>query len=267
MKKLVLLSAALLMIAPAAFGQMVFRTQGDGESFMIPEVGALLLDEDGKVNVRFVMPEARRGEKYKNVDIKQDDIVLYLNGVRIKKVETFKAKYDSLKFGEEVQIGLRRDKNRFIASFMKADPKDLPETGMTMVRRGGAGEGETSGATTTSGGGERRMTMQGSPLMQEAEAIKPLVELALLIGKIEDQAVVVGKLPIPGAFDKMEFEEEDVLASVNGDKVKSYDHFFELWEKIKLGDEVTLKVTRDKKDVSGKFAKPAPPAGINIKTR
>ena len=43
MKKLVLLSAALLMIAPAAFGQMVFRTQGDGESFMIPEVGALLL--------------------------------------------------------------------------------------------------------------------------------------------------------------------------------------------------------------------------------
>ena len=56
-----------------------------------------------------------------------------------------------------------------------------------------------------------RLTMDGSPLMEKAKEIRPVLELAVLIGKLDDRPQIIHKLPIPGAFDKMNLQAEDII--------------------------------------------------------
>lgn len=232
--------------------EMRFQSAGEGEVFMIPEVSAVLRAEGEIVKVEMAMPVESRPAAYKDIDIKTGDIVLYLNGKRIKALKEFTSIYDSVKIGELVEIGLKRDDMRFISSFKKADPKDLPQR-RTIVMRSDGGQ-----VTTTDVGSDgKRMVMQPNEIEREMDELQPVMELGIILGGKKNLIQVARKLPIPvEGLGDTGFKEGDIFKSLNGKKLESLKQFTEMFTKLAVGDKVELEYEREKKMLSASFAKP-----------
>ena len=243
----------LLLLHSSALsqGRMVIS----GDAFRIPELSVMLSEEDKAVTVLFAMPKDSRIKPYRTVDIQRGDVVLYLNGKRIKALSEFEEQYKALAIGDAVQIGLRRGEERFISSFDKADPEDLPQMGMSRTVSG-------DGAGDESGGSQRMM------LGPEAEGATPVLGLGALLKDIDKKVQVVAKLPTMGEGSSgPSLQEGDVIAKLDGVEMKSVSQLAESFDAIEPGADVSLVVLRGGKVIKARFAKPKVQGNVIMRTQ
>lgn len=211
--------------------QMKMMIQSDGEIFMIAELGAVLLDKDGKIEVAAVMPADRRMKAYRKVDMLEGDIIMMLNGKRMKEVTEFKTLFESLSADDEINIGIKRGKDMKIISFSKADPKNLPKMNMVMLKDDGEGGGDVD-----------VIMLEGSGLMFE-----------------EKKKITTVSATMPHAdklFGEGTVKVGDLILKYGETKITSALQLSDLYESAKIGESVSLVFARDGKEFTVKFDKP-----------
>jgi PDZ domain-containing secreted protein len=219
----------------------------EGDAFMIREIGATLIEADGKLEVAFVLPADARLAAYKSVDIQEKDVILMVNGKKVVSTSDIREIFDGLKPGDEIKIGLKRVKNMMIVSFERADPESLPKL-KTMTREMSdedTGRDHVPGQVTIMRGdgppGENLAMLEGSGL----------------IAKEEDGAVVIAMV-MPHAkkiLGSTEVKEGDRILSIQGKKVSGVAALLELYSSVEPGSEITLVLERADEEFSVTFEK------------
>lgn len=267
--KLVILSLILTCISVNAQEKTVVRDStggrpsftfknieaGPGGVFTLPELGAVIIGGEKEIKVEAVMPAEHRPKTYKDIDLQNGDLILMMNAKRVKSVKEIEEIYNGLKAGEEVKLGIKRKEERFIASFAKADPKDLPQRMMMVMDTDNAG-GQA--------GPTRRLVMGGREFSGD---VAPLPGLGIIAGSKERGEVrVLDLMPNASqALGSVDIKKDDVIQTLNGEKIKSAVQLGELYEKIAVGAKVELHYRRGNKDMTASLAKPEAPAGATIR--
>ncbi|UCE24466.1 MAG: PDZ domain-containing protein [Candidatus Zixiibacteriota bacterium] len=205
---------------------------------MLNELGGVLVFENDSLKVLIEPTSAsQRMAAYRDVDLRQGDVVVMINGKRFKSAEEANGILNSLAIGEEIKLAVRRDGSIRMVSFPKADPDKL-EGPQLMVKTASCGPGET-------------MEVVGDLSL-------------MLIGK-ENQVRVDEILPggtstIPG----MTLQKGDIITVCNGTSVTSPAQFAELIAGLSVGDQINLTVTRGDETVEMAFAKPEATEGARV---
>lgn len=116
--------------------QTIVRKTFSGPVFNIPELGAIVVEKEGKLTVAHIIPSANRPKEYANVDLLQDDLILMVNGKKIQKTEEIKSLYEKLKTGEIFKMGISRNNQMLMVSLQKADIKNLPQIKRVIIKDG-----------------------------------------------------------------------------------------------------------------------------------
>jgi len=227
----------LLTLSVTAAAQQRFVIEGD--SFMLPEMAALLTEEGEQVAVAMAMPAERRPEAYRHLDIQKGDLIPFINKRRVRSMAAFRARYEALAVGDTVMLGVRRGGGGelFILRFAKLDPAN---TGMVM----------------------RRVTPSGGSLNLNETRI--LGAERLMLHRVGGRVAV--RMVLPGAAEVLgqKIEEGDVLFSINGEEVGNLKRVDALYEAIGTGEAVTLVFERGDEMVTCQFKKPQPQKGSMI---
>lgn len=205
------------LLTPPAAAQMVFRHAGEdgGEAdvMVLQELGVVVGLPEGEETIRVMV---LLPDRESDVDLQQDDLLLMLNGERVRDMETLRAAYEAAAAGDEIKMGFRRGDRRFLASFEK---QDAPP-------------------------GERRIVMMAGPGSDLGD-VQPLPEFGVLLGEKDGAVVVMMQLPV----DDPAFAEQDVVRSVNGRAVSSLQEFREIYDGLAVGDEVDVVAVHDEDEV------------------
>ncbi|MCG3120548.1 MAG: hypothetical protein ALAOOOJD_03292 [bacterium] len=213
-----------------------------GQPFNLGELGAVVVDDGKEIKFLHVAPADMRPKAYKEIDVQANDVVLMCNGKRLKTLKELEAAYNETAVGAEFKMGVRRQEERFLVSFAKADPKDLPKMVMQMAATGGPASG--------GGGKMQRFTFGGSG--QDAGDMAPLLGIGLIIGKKDKAFKVVGIMPNAAQGD---FKQDDIIESFNGEKIKSTQQLSELYEKLAVGAKIELQYKRGDKTMQASLTK------------
>jgi S1-C subfamily serine protease len=151
--------------------------------------------------------------------------------------------YKETAVGAEFKMGVRRKEERFIVSFAKADPKDLPKMEMQMATTGGPASG---------GGGVKMQRFTFGGPGQDASDVAPLLGIGLIIGKKDNVFKIVGIMPNSVQGD---FKQDDILESFNGEKIKSTQQLSDMFEKLAVGAKIELQYKRGDKMMQASLTK------------
>jgi len=102
---------------------MKIMTFEQGAVQIIDELGAVIVSEDSSLTVQMVMPAQDRPAEYQAVDLQAKDQILMLNGKKIISIQDLDEGYQKIDVGQDVQLAIKRGKDRMIVSFPKADPE------------------------------------------------------------------------------------------------------------------------------------------------
>jgi len=136
-----ILFVILMLLINVGFSQVMIKAK-PGEVFNFDELGAIVLLKDNKVMVEFVMPANGRNEKYKDVDIRKDDEILFVNGKKIKSTTELEKLYEETKIGDEIKLGIKREGELGLITFAKADEKSMPPKMMKVKMNDGDQPGD-----------------------------------------------------------------------------------------------------------------------------
>ncbi|MCK6560641.1 PDZ domain-containing protein [candidate division KSB1 bacterium] len=228
---------------------------GPGGIFNLPELGAVIIGGEKEIKFEAVMPSEHRPKAYKDIDLQSGDLILMMNAKRVKSAKEIEEIYSGLKVGEEVKLGIKRKEERFIVTFSKADPKDLPQRMMMVMNTDNAG-GQA--------GPNRRIVMGGREFSGD---VAPLPGLGIIAGSKEGGEVRVLDL-MPNASQAVgsaDIKKDDVILALNGEKIKSAVQLGELYEKIAVGAKLELHYRRGDKAMTASLVKPDAPAGTTIR--
>jgi len=224
-------------VAATSPQKVITKTQrlSPGDAFPIPETGALVVREGSDLKVQFVPPPENRREPYKQVDLQVNDLILLVNGKRVKTIADLSKAHDETPIGAELKLGIQRDKQMMIVSFPKADPKDLPQRTMRIVTAGG-----------------------------EGNEILPAV--GIVLSETKHSVIVKKLLPVESAVVKnLDVQEGDVVTSINGTSVSSVKKFIDLYDKLDVGAKVSWNTERKGKRIVVEFEKPKPMGPVIIR--
>lgn len=219
----------MLFIPLIIFSQVKRIITTDGNMFELPEVGAMLIEDGGKLKVDMIMPSSNRPKQYKDVDIKTGDFVLMMNGKKMENTDKAKELYEKLKPGDEVKLGIKRGEEMFISGFKKADPKDLPKVQRMIIK---------------------------NDIVADGTVVLP--DDGLLIGIQKGNAVITKKLP----RGDNNIKEGDQITEINGKAVNEGKDFTSYFKSLKPGDKLEL---RFKSGLSLKTKKPENKGNVIIK--
>lgn len=225
---------------------------GPGGVFNLPELGAVIIGGEKEIKVEAVLPAEHRPKAYQDIDLQNGDLIVMMNAKRVKSAKEIEEIYNGLKVGEEVKLGVKRKEERFIASFAKADPKDLPQRMMMVMDTDEAG----GQAEPT-----RRLVMGGREFSGD---VAPLPGLGIIAGSKNGSEVRVLDL-MPNASQVLgstDIKKDDVILALNGEKIKSAVQLGELYEKIAVGAKLELHYRRGEKSMTASLVKPEAPAGM-----
>ncbi|UCC43796.1 MAG: PDZ domain-containing protein [Candidatus Zixiibacteriota bacterium] len=247
-----------LIAASPGYAQKTMMFKAEGDVFLLPEFGAVLIVEDDRLKVEMMAPKERLAKDYQEVDLLQGDFILMINGKRTKTIDDFRSVYDDLKPGDEIKLGIKRDESMRIASFSKGDEDSKPQGMMMTLQTGGEGEGGDAGE----GRVVKRMTIGGS------EDMLPLIELGMVLAAEDDKLIVKHLLPNAGdVFADVKIAEGDVLNTFQAEPVKSLDEFKAAWEEVKIGETVKLGFSRDSEQYSASLPKPEAAKNMMIREK
>lgn len=223
-----------LLLIPSGYAQKSashsFEIKNAQGVFNFPELGAVIIQADSILTVGPSMPGADRPAAYRTVDVKTGDTLLMANGKRLHTAAALQEIYDKLKVGETVKLGLRRGKDLLVATFAKADPADLPQMKFEMKTDGDAPAAGQMPA------GKQMMMIDASDT-----SLLPLVELGLMLRE-GDTGLKVDKV-LPNAaeqFGGLAPDEGAIVTAINGTKVTTAAEFKQVYDKLTVGDKLTL---------------------------
>ncbi len=209
---------------------------------MIDELGAVLIYKDGTLSVQYPGEAGSRPEKYREVDLKEGDQLLMINGSKITTLDRFESNYEIIEAGSDVKLGIRRDGDMMIITFPKAEEGELPEKRMMMVTMEGDSDSDIS--ITELDGSDHVV------IGAEAEEIVPLIELGLILSETEHGLEVSDVMPnLRDATNAKEIVKGDRLVSINDIKITSSDEYGDVFDSLKPGDEVQFVFSHEGKNV------------------
>ncbi len=219
----------------------VMRMMKADDVFILQETGAVIVSADSALKIDLIAPPDQRTFEYRAVDMKRDDEILMLNGKKLTSIKDFKDSYESLAIGAEVKLGIRRDRQMMIVSFVKCDPEKLPKHQMRM----GAPEG--------GGGGASFVTLGGADGQMAA-----FPDLGVIVKADGDRVIVAHVLSNAAeVFQALSPKEGDEILELAGAKVASVGDFELRYGKIAVGDFVALTLKQGDGTKQIKIKKPA----------
>ncbi len=222
MKK-ILFSALLLVIGAfsntKAIAQVRQTMTLDAEtSLMLPELDALLVENDGEVKVMIRL--GKETSKGAGDRLEKGDLILMINGIRIKEIDKLKEIYAALEKGEEIKVGVRRGESRFIVSGIKGDKAE-----------------SKSGAIKS---------MSMSFQTDGDEKVTIIAELGLMLTDVEKSVKVDGFINRLAPEElKAKNLEDWSLIKVNGKKPVSGAEAKALIDAVKAGEDLELTFEKD----------------------
>ena len=205
-------------------GQMVLRHGGggEGEVVLLRELGVVAGpgEEEDEVRLMAIIPGTER-----EIALEKGDLVMMVNGQRVRDVATLRDAYEATGIGEVVKLGIRRGDERFLTSFEKKDPEEMEEGGAVRVMVGGPGG--------------------------EFDDIHPMPEFGVLLAEKDGDVVVGMELPMGTPA----FKKDDVVQSINGRTIASLEEFRVEYEALAVGEDVALVVMRGSDEISATRAK------------
>ncbi|MBI5727697.1 MAG: PDZ domain-containing protein [Ignavibacteriales bacterium] len=210
--------------------QIVRKLSKGGGVFNLPEIGGVILGDNGKVFFDMMMPADDRKAEYKSLDIKKDDVILMMNSKKITSIKEVEEMYNGAKPGDEVKFGLNRAGKNFLVSFKKGDPSQFQGMRTIIKTSDGAGKG-----------------------------ISPIDEIGILAEEKEGKVFLTDILPFaPEALKNSGAKEQDVIVSINGTKTRSIKEVKKQLEKIGKGEKFTLGLQSGGKQKSISLKKEKP---------
>ena len=242
-EKLLLLGVFFGLCLPLmAQRTMTYRVDGE-KSYLIPELIALLIQENDSITVQMVMPPENRPVPYRDVDLKKGDRIFMANAARMRTIKDFIALYESLASGEVLKMGVQRGEDRFMVSFEKM--KEMPEGMQLRVVRQPDQEG---------------VAMTGTYLNSDSLAV--LSAEGLVLTQSEERIVIKDILPDSReSLLNQDIQKRDVLAKLNGEAFQNLKEFREAYDRIAPGTEVRLTLIREEKEMVVTYKKPEPDKG------
>lgn len=242
----------MLTISAAQPVERRVMTFEKGQVFLLPELGAVILQGDDGLYIEMAPPPNNRPRAYRDVDLQEKDVIIMFNGKRMKTIADIQDRYDSLGIGDEIKFGIKRGPDMRLVSLAKMDQSQIPQTRQIML----GGEADSLEARTT-GAPQREMMMSwkgGTDTKLDA-----LPELGVVLTEEDSTVVVASILPNAAAiFKEYTPAEGDELKAIGDHQVSSTKSFHELYEKIAVGETVTLHFVRDGKETVVSVAKPEP---------
>jgi|GEM_PF-2517530 len=222
---------ALMLAATTAFAQkheMKRLEINEGDDFcMLQELGAIILGQEGTVKVEMVAPADARNKKYRDVDLKGGDIIIMAEGKRIKSAEELNKLYEAAEAGQEIKLGIKRDGQMKMVSFVRGGPDDMPK-GMKIM------------AVEDDGGGDPQISLQGKDLGDEVEA---LMDLGVVLTDHGKGPVVAALLPKTNDVAKgLDFAEGDRITKFNDQEISSLGDFVKALDGAEVGSMIVLEV-------------------------
>ena len=123
--------AMLILLVAGANAQQAVTTQrvvtagggGDDqpEMFFLHELGALITPQEDGLTIEMVLSADQRKDEYKEIDLKEGDIIKMMNGKRMSGVDVMQEAYDAMKVGDEIKLGIKRGQSLQIVTFARGD--------------------------------------------------------------------------------------------------------------------------------------------------
>ena len=233
MKKLLVLFATIALTCSCLESQTKIVREGGTEKdaqlpddmFDLPELATIIAFKDGKLVADNVFDKKMRPKEYESIDIKQGDVIMMVNGKRVKSLQELRNAYTSAAIGSAVKLGIERNTETAIVSFDKADPEKMPKRRI-MINKGD---------------GHDLMIVPGAGLVVGSKGKEVVVEDILS--------------DVPSTLTNADVKKGDVLTAVNETKVTSFKEFSDAFKKIGVGDKTTFHTTRKGKQLSFSFTK------------
>ncbi len=222
---------ALILMVATGYSQAVTTLVIDDpdEVMNINEFGGLIVGMNDTVTVQMVFPEDQRADAYKALDIRFGDIIKMVNGKTITSVKPLKEIYDNATFGEIIKLGILRDGKMKLLKFEKADPEVLPNN--------------------------MQITMDGS---SEVQTMTTLFIDGMMISTADNNVVISDVISnMSPEFTGYTPAKGDYIVQLQGKEISSPDEFDKIYESIKQGDMVKLKLLSGDKEKECSYIKPA----------
>jgi S1-C subfamily serine protease len=220
-----------LVAMPDSLAQARMTTHdGENDVVLLDELGLVVgvMPGSEELSVLTVLPDAEPG-----VEVKDGDLLLMINGKRVRDAVALREAYESAEVGETVKIGFRRGDERFLASFERKSAE----------------------------GGPKRMVMMMAGPESGSGDLQPAQEFGAVLGEKDGEVVVAMQMPTDDAL----LEEGDVVKSINGETLASVAAFREAYEPLEIGAEIVLVVSRGEDDVTMTRSKSAAAGVMKIR--
>lgn len=229
-----------------------------GSVTILNELGSIIVADSEGLLVQMAGPKEVRPEKYKDVDLRDGDRIIMLNGKKTTTVQQFEEGYKAIEIGQDVELGIKRDKMMMIVSFPKADPDELPRMRAMMISEE---DGKISSLENERG--NANITTMSSEGMTD---IKPLPGAGIITAEKEGDVVVMMVLPnAKEIFKENQLEKDDIILSLQGQEISSAKQFSEEFEKIPVGSNISIKYSRDGKTGETAFTKQEVSGAMKLK--
>lgn len=244
---LTILMLASLAIAQTGTSKTMTFTAEDGEITLLPGINAIVRDKDGQLTIEMVPPKNQRDKAYQDVDLEVNDILFMCNGKAIKSITELNDIIKEIKIGEEIGFAIKRGKDRLIASLVKADPEAGGKM-MVMTQTIGGEESAKDELAISSGG----------QMLNDVT----FLSCGIVIKDVDGQPSVVAALPgFPADKEGQKPIDGDVLVSINGTKAKTSQEVSDIFDKVKIGENVTFVFKHDNKTFEITVTKEEQPEG------
>ncbi len=241
MKNLSILAFLSLTLIPLnnVFGQFEkITTLDDHSSMVLKEFNAILTEiSDSGVHVKMIIGNGNVKSSTSET-LQKDDLILMINGKKIKDITGLRKKYESISDNEVIKIGVRRGEERFILTRSKGDVPD----------------------------GSFHQAIRMDLDMFETPIIIP--QLGVIVSDKNDQIIV--KAPIPQLVPE-EMKSFDLtgyqLQTING---KTFDLAYDVTEflnTLTVGDIIDLVIEKNGVQKTFSFPMPDIKGSFNISTK
>ena len=227
--------------------QMKTMTFNADDMYLIPGLGAGITLEEDNLKVMFLMPSEQRPKEFQKVDLQEGDKILMLNGKRVRTIVELREQMESIKVGDPVELGIKRDNAMMIVAFDRPDEEQQGGGKIMMVTNTIGSDDEGHGKDHSTPG---TITTMGTNAF-------PLMEAGVILGDGESGANVIAE--VGGMESEMTGDplaQSDLIVTLQGNKIASLDDFTAAYKTIETGAMVKIDYMRDGKKHTVSFVKP-----------
>jgi S1-C subfamily serine protease len=222
---------------------MVFKK---GDVFLLSELGAVIKNDSGDVKIEFLLPEDKRDKEYQTVDLEGGDVILMMNGKKIKSVTDLEDNYALIPVGDDIKLGVNRNGSMMIVSFPKGEEQSSEGPRMMIVQNWDE-EGEEPSASAPS---VKILSMK------DGKKSILLSDPGILVQEKDDGLYVLEVLPdADNSIPTAGIKGGEKLVSIQGTKVNTIDELSKIYDDIPAGDMVGMSFEEDGNQLAIKFTK------------